>query len=270
MDVAMTEQELRDRMQAAEAAARAAGRVLLDFQARHGVRAKGHNDFVTEADEAAQAAATAVLLAAFPHDRILGEEQQVGHADADLFGPPTWVVDPLDGTTNFIHGLPIFVVSIGLVAAHLPQVGVIYDPCRAELFSAARGLGAYGQGQPLRVSSTARLSDALLATGFPASMAGQDHLNQAWRYFALRCRGLRRTGSTAYNLAHVAAGHFDAFYAHHLHAWDVAAGLALVEAAGGRVTTRDSQPYRLGSADLLLVSNGIVHDELVQAFRELP
>lgn len=265
----MTERELRERLPAAQAAARAAARVLLDYQTRHGVRSKGHNDFVTEADEAAQAAAAAVLQAAFPHDRFLGEEQQAGHADVDAFGPPTWVVDPLDGTTNYIHGLPIFVVSIGLAAQQRPQVGVIYDPVRDEMFSAARGLGAESQGKPLRVSATAGLADALLATGFPASMAGQEHLNQAWRSFALRCRGLRRTGSTAFNLAHVAAGHFDAFYAHHIHAWDVAAGLALVEAAGGRVTTRDGRPYRLGSADLLLVSNGHVHDELVAAFAEL-
>ncbi|HMP59869.1 MAG TPA: inositol monophosphatase family protein [Gemmatales bacterium] len=266
----MTEAERRERLHAATEAARAAAAALRSFRTDAAVRTKAFNDFVTEADLAAQQAAEQVLRRAFPRDLFLGEEEQAGHGLDAKFAQPTWVVDPLDGTTNFIHGLPTYVVSVGLVADHQPQVGVILDPNRDELFSGARGFGAESNGVTLQDSGVTTHADALLATGFPASRANQEHLLAAWKWFAPRTHGLRRTGSTAHNLAHVAAGHFDAYYAHHVGAWDVAAGLLLVAEAGGCYTTRAGQPYRIGSDDLLLVSNGHLHEPLLAAFAELP
>lgn len=266
----MTEADLNDRLQAAVAAAQAAAQALMTFRTNSGIRAKSLNDFVTEADERAQQAAADVLRQAFPGDRFLGEELEAGHQEVDLlYGPPTWVVDPLDGTTNYIHRLPMYAVSVALVIDGEPCVGVILDPERQELFTAVRGQGAFCNGQGICVSLTVRLADALVATGYPARLADAPDVLQAWQWFSRHSHGVRRTGSTAYNLAHVACGHFDAYYALHIEPWDVAAGLLLVTEAGGKVSGHAGRKYTLGSRELLLVSNDHIHDEFVAASSSL-
>lgn len=266
----MTEAELQARLQVAIAAAQAAAKALTTLRPSLGMRAKSLNDFVTEADETAQQAAAEVLQQAFPGERFLGEEFEAGHAEVkSFFGPPTWVVDPLDGTTNYIHRLPLYTVSVALVVDGKPHVGVILDPERQDLFTAVRGLGAFCNGLPIRVSVTDRLSDALIATGYPSLLADAADVLHAWQWFARHSHGVRRTGSTAYNMAHLACGHFDAYYALQIQPWDVAAGLLLVSEAGGKVSSYAGKAYTLGSRELLLVSNDHIHDEFVAASSSL-
>jgi myo-inositol-1(or 4)-monophosphatase len=266
----MSEGELQSRLQVAVEAVQAAAQILTAFRTRIGMRAKSLNDFVTEADERAQQAVAEVVRQAFPGDRFLGEELEAGHTEIlSLFGPPTWVVDPLDGTTNYIHRLPVYTVSVAFIVDGEPRVGVILDPERQELFTAVRGSGAFCNGTPIRVSTTHRLADALVATGYPARLADAPDVLHAWQWFSRHSHGVRRTGSTAYNLAHVACGHFDAYYALHIEPWDVAAGLLLVTEAGGKFSSHAGKKYTLGSRELLLVSNDQIHDEFVAASSSL-
>jgi myo-inositol-1(or 4)-monophosphatase len=171
-------------------------------------------------------------------------------------------VDPLDGTTNYVHDCPAYCVSIGLEVAGELAVGVIYDPRLDELYTAVKGQGAALNGRPLRTSPTDRLDDALLATGFPPDLRGQERQLDWWRYFSLRARSLRRTGSTALNLAYVAAGRFDGYWAFDNNAWDVAGGVLLIREAGGRVTAIDGGPYSHHDRPVL-ASNGSLHPALL-------
>ncbi|MCB9680114.1 MAG: inositol monophosphatase [Alphaproteobacteria bacterium] len=250
---------MRHALAVAVDAARRAGALLLAARDRGvRVRDKGARDLVTEADEASQACIVEVLQAAFPHHAVLGEE---GLSTAGDGSGLRWVVDPLDGTTNFVHGLPHFAVSIGLEVDDTPVLGVVYDPCKDELFTAIVGLGAWVGDRSLRVSSAATLDTALVCTGFPTDPAARAVAFARAARVLQAARGLRRTGSAALDLAYVAAGRFDLFFepsgGSGLGPWDVVAGIALVQAAGGRVSDAHGAAFRQGAT--LVASNGAVH-----------
>jgi len=227
----------------AEEAARAAGAVLLEHFRRLDpatIRTKSAaRDLVSAADVAAERVIVARLRAAFPAHAIESEEE-VRDARDDARAGPRWFLDPLDGTVNFVHGIPAFSVSIALYEGLVPEVAVVHLPRFGETFTAVRGGGAFADGVPLAVSATAELGDALLATGFPYRRNELEHDNLAnFARFFLDVRGLRRIGSAAIDLAYVAAGRFDGFWELHLEPHDVAAGALLVREAGGVVRDAD-------------------------------
>lgn len=250
---------------AVEAARRGAAE-LESWRKRFQVREKARADLVTDADHASQAAVKAHLLAAFPDHLFVGEEEAYGKSLADTRppadAPPTWVVDPLDGTSNYVHDVPAYCVSIGLLFAGKAVVGVILDPRLNELFSAAAGHGAFLNGDPMKVSETATVRDSLLSTGFPAGWAAQQRNLAAWRTLSEHSQALRRTGSTALNLAYVAAGRFDGYWAYDNWAWDVTAGACLVAEAGGTVTAVDGTGFDPFRPDIL-ATNARTHAELL-------
>jgi myo-inositol-1(or 4)-monophosphatase len=227
---------------------------------------KGSIDLVTEIDLACERMCRDTIAARFPGHDVLAEE--LGSAEAGR-SPSRfrWVFDPLDGTTNYTHGLPIYCSSLALEVDGRAEVAAIYDPTRKELFTAERGEGSYLNGQALRVSSTTTLIDSLLVTGFPYSVheeAGE--LVALFGYFLGRARAVRRLGSAALDLAYVAAGRFEAFWEQHLKPWDVAAGALIVTEAGGRVTGMDGGEFDPAAAHLI-ASNGQVHAEVVETIR---
>jgi myo-inositol-1(or 4)-monophosphatase len=272
--------ELSAWLNAAQTAARRAAAVLESWRFRFNVREKGRADLVTDADLASQQAVRDELLGRFPDHGFLGEEGEVGAASraapngpARLAGPtdrpPTWIVDPLDGTTNYVHDCPAYCVSIGLEVNGELVVGAVYDPRQDEMFAGASGLGATLNGQPLKSSSTAELENALLATGFPADLRGHERQLDWFRYFSLRARSVRRTGSTALNLAYVAAGRFDGYWGFSNNPWDVAGAVVLIREAGGVVTGMDGGAYDHHGGECL-ASNGLLHPALVAAMRDGP
>lgn len=242
---------LTEYREAACEAARRGAAVLLEWRQRFQVREKGRADLVTEADLGSQQAIHDYLQQRFPDHAFLGEE---GEGERQIPGPdapPTWIVDPLDGTTNYVHDYPAYAVSIGLQVKGALVVGVVYDPTREELFSAASGQGTYVNDRRLQTSNTDQLGDAMLATGFPPDMRGKEFIFAYWQHFSLHARSLRRTGSTALNLAYVAAGRFDGFWSFDNFVWDVAGGTVLVREAGGIVTNVDGSPYNPYTPDAL-------------------
>jgi myo-inositol-1(or 4)-monophosphatase len=261
--------DLTEYREAACEAARRGAAVLEQWRAKFQVREKARFDLVTEADVGSQQAIRGYLEQRFPGHGFLGEEGDGAKARPGPDAPPTWVVDPLDGTTNYVHDCPLYCVSIGLQVAGEMVVGVVLDPSRQELFWAAKGQGAWVNDRRLRTSRAARLDEALLATGFPPDMRGQERALEWWRYFSLRARSLRRTGTTALNLAYVAAGRFDGYWAFDNHAWDVAGGIVLIREAGGTVTNVDGTPFDPYTPDGL-ASNGPLHPALLEALRSGP
>ena len=234
-------------------AARAAGtlinRAALDIEAVR-VSEKNANDFVTEVDQAAEKAIIDTLLTAYPQHGILAEEsgQQHGNQGSDFI----WIIDPLDGTTNFIHGFPVYCVSIALAVKGKVEQAVIYDPTRNDLFTATRGRGAFMNDRRIRVSKRIRMADCLISTGFPFR-AGQDY-EQFMQIFMDMMRstaGVRRPGSAALDLAYVAAGFSDGFFETGLQPWDVAAGSLLVQEAGGLVGNFTGEANFLHSGECL-------------------
>jgi myo-inositol-1(or 4)-monophosphatase len=199
------------------------------------VTRKRHNDFVTEVDKAAEQAIIEMLHRAFPDHAILAEESgaSAGNAGESEY---TWIIDPLDGTTNFIHGFPQYAVSIALRHKGTLTQGVIFDPTKNELFTATRGRGAYLNERRIRVSKRAQLADALVGTGFPfRDFDGLDEYLSMFRALTARTAGLRRAGAAALDIAYVAAGRLDGFWEMGLSAWDMAAGALMVKEAGGLV-----------------------------------
>jgi myo-inositol-1(or 4)-monophosphatase len=250
---------------AAVDAARRGAEVLESWRGRFSVREKARADLVSEADQASQDVIKAHLLGAFPDHRFLGEEESVGMAIESTRpapnAPPTWVVDPLDGTANYVHDVPAYCVSIGLWAGGKPVVGVILDPRLNELFTAAAGHGAFLNGKPMKVSTITTVRDGMIATGFPANYQKQLRNLGVWTKVTAEAQSLRRNGSTALSLAYVAAGRFDGYWAFDNWAWDVAAGAVLVAEAGGKVTASDGSPFDPFRHDSL-VTNGLLHAEL--------
>ena len=235
---------------------------------------KGEVNPVTETDTAAEALIISRLKAYFPDHRILAEEegfvgiQPDGEDDARVPDQPMWVVDPIDGTNNFAHGFPHFSVSLALQVEGDAVVGVIYNPLLEEVFAATAGGGFTLNGEPARVSSVDRLEDAFLAAGFPYDRrTAADNNVERLDHFLRRSQGVRRAGSAALDLAHVACGRFDGYFEIRLSPWDVGAGVLLVREAGGRVTDFDNNPHGL-SGDTILASNGHIHDEMLHVIRE--
>ncbi len=247
-------------LDAAIAIAGEAGEVLLAHVGRDlDVHHKGAIDLVTSADRAAETLIVERLGAAFPDDAILAEESR----GAIHPGGRRWLVDPLDGTTNFAHGYPLFAVSIALEIDGVVQCGVVHEPNRRETFAAARGRGATRNGRPLAVSTVDSLGRSLLVTGFPYSIREEPEPTLTLlRAFLGEAQGLRRDGSAALDLCFVAAGHFDGFWELGLKPWDVAAGSLIVEEAGGRVTNLDGGPFELAGGRLL-ATNGRVHQAML-------
>jgi myo-inositol-1(or 4)-monophosphatase len=260
---------LKTYVEAACEASRRGAAVLEEWRHRFSVREKARFDLVTDADLASQKAIHAYLAERFPGHGFLAEEDKAGQGRPGPDAPPTWIVDPLDGTTNYVHDCPLYCVSIGLQVAGELVVGAVLDPGRNELFHAARSLGAWLGERRLQTSSATSLDEALLATGFPPDMHGQERTLAWWRHLSLRTRSLRRTGSTALNLAYVAAGRFDGFWAFDNHVWDVAGGTVLVREAGGSVTNIDGSSYDPYTPDAL-ATNGRLHGAILQEFRNRP
>ena len=258
----------------AAAIAREAGARLREFLAA-GVETeyKGDVDLVTVADRTSETLIRGRLGEAFPEHGIYGEEGTRERLQSEY----RWYVDPLDGTTNFAHGIPHFCVSMGL--EHRPAelkpeedgtlvAAIIYDPMRDELFAAERGRGALLNGRPMRVSRTPELAEALVATGFPSRKRHLSPNVHFYHEFTLRSHGVRRAGSAALDLAYVACGRMEGFWEFNLNPWDTAAGILLVEEAGGRVSDFSGGMYHLDSREVL-ASNGLIHGELVGLFEDL-
>jgi myo-inositol-1(or 4)-monophosphatase len=249
---------------AVDTAIEAGGILLSEFDRPVKISYKGEVDLVTQADKRSEEAIVGRLRTYFPEHAIIAEEGSGQEGDARH----RWIVDPLDGTTNFAHGYPCFAVSIGFEEAGELLAGVIYQPITKELFTASRGEGAYLNEKPIRVSNVDRLSTSLLATGFPSTKRARNPNIHFYWNFTLRSHGVRRDGSAALDLACVACGRFDGFWEFGLHPWDTAAGALLVREAGGVVTTFSGDPYRPGDYETL-ASNGRIHAELQQVNAEI-
>jgi myo-inositol-1(or 4)-monophosphatase len=244
-------------------AALAVGRVQRDFFRQNPrVEKKGPIDLVTQADVAAERLFRNLIAARFPAHGVLGEEGG-GDAAGGRGARCRWIVDPLDGTTNFAHGLALFSVSIALEVDGRVEIGVVYDPMAEELFTAELGGGARLNGQRLQVSDRRELIDALLCTGFPYSIReSKGRQVDVFGAFLGRARAVRRLGSAALDLCYVAAGRFDGFWEVQLQPWDMAAGALIAQEAGGRVTRYDNAPIDLTGGQIV-ASNGRVHDAML-------
>jgi myo-inositol-1(or 4)-monophosphatase len=217
----------------------------------------------SEYDTRAEALIVAALHRAFPHHAIQAEEQGTVNTRNGAASPYRWLIDPLDGTTNFAHGFPVFAISLALMHENHPLIGVIYDPTRDECFTAARGQGVALNGEPIHTSDTPTLDVALLATGFPYDRRTRPDNNTVhFAHFIRLCQGVRRAGAAALDLAYVACGRLDGFWELRLHPWDVAAGALLVQEAGGRVSDLSGGPDYL-SGEQIVASNGHIHDEML-------
>lgn len=250
-------------------AARAAGRVITQSIGRLDtlkVDTKGRNDFVSDVDRKAEADIIAVLQRAYPDHAFLGEESGLtGATDAEY----RWVIDPLDGTTNFLHGLPHFSVSIALLKQDRLFQAIVYDPMRQELFTAGKGEGAFLDATRIRVKKTPHLADGLLGTGFPyRDKQDLDFYQRTSRHYTERCMGIRRLGSAALDLAYVAAGRLDGVWLTGLSEWDVAAGGLLVREAGGLVNDFDGGDTWRSSGDVIAATPK-VHHEMLEIMKPL-
>lgn len=251
------------------AIAREAGALLLQyFHQGLKIEYKGEADLVTAADRASETLIRERVSKQFPSHDVLGEEQGLNDRGSEY----RWYVDPLDGTTNFAHGYPVFCVSLALErrsgAAGTRIAAVVYDPTRDELFSAETGKGAHLDGKLIHVSKAAQLKECLVATGFPSQKRHKNPNIHFYHQITLRTHGVRRAGSAALDLCNVACGRFDGFWEFNLNPWDTAAGVLLIEEAGGTVTRFDGSPFRIDSSETL-ASNGLVHDALLHEFREI-
>jgi myo-inositol-1(or 4)-monophosphatase len=254
---------------AMSAIAREAGALLLHyFHQKLKIEYKGEADLVTAADRASEALIRQRVSAQFPSHDVLGEEQGLNDRGSEY----RWYVDPLDGTTNFAHGYPVFCVSLALERRKDGSgeriAGVVYDPTRDEIFTAEKGRGARLNGESIHVSKTAQLRESLVATGFPSR---KRHLNPNiffYHQITLHSHGVRRAGSAALDLCSVACGRFEGFWEFNLNPWDTAAGVLIIEEAGGRVTRFDGSRFQIDSRETL-ASNGLIHDALLHEFQEI-
>ena len=247
------------------AIAREAGTLLMKyFHQGLKIEYKGDADLVTAADRASETLIRQRITQQFPAHDVLGEEQGLNDQGSDY----RWYVDPLDGTTNFAHGYPVFCVSMALEHSGRRIAGVIYDPTRDEMFSADLGKGAHLNGKAIHVSKAAQLRECLLATGFPSHKRHKNPNIHFYHQITLRTHGVRRAGSAALDQCNVACGRFDGFWEFNLNPWDTAAGVLLVEEAGGKVTRFDGTEFRIDSSETL-GSNGLVHEALIHEFKEI-
>lgn len=259
------EQDIFEYLSVGESAARAAGQILLDYWDHIHVREKGRADLVTEADFASQEKVKEMILQAFPTHKILGEENTPGTDAAGGPGVYRWIVDPLDGTTNYVHTFPNFAVSIGMEFSGEMQVGVIFAPVTGECFTSVKGHGAFLNGKPLQTSRVTEPEESLVAVGFPPN-AGYDSPDLRSFLNVLVCtHAIRRTGSTALNLAFTASGRLDATWNFRTKPWDVAAGSLLVTEAGGDIRGIFGKPFNVDEGWFLAAAN----TELQEKFQRI-
>jgi myo-inositol-1(or 4)-monophosphatase len=254
---------------AMSAIAREAGALLIEyFHQGLKIEYKGEADLVTAADRASETLIRERVAKQFPAHDVLGEEQGLKDRGSEY----RWYVDPLDGTTNFAHGYPVFCVSLALEHRSESErrrvVAVVYDPTRDELFTAQAGKGAKLNGAPIHVSQAAQLNECLVATGFPSHKRHKNPNIHFYHQITLRTHGVRRAGSAALDLCNVACGRFDGFWEFNLNPWDTAAGVLIIEEAGGKVTRFDGSAFQIDSRETL-GSNGLVHAALVREFQEI-
>jgi myo-inositol-1(or 4)-monophosphatase len=245
--------------------ARAAGAVLSNYFDRNiGFEYKGAHDLITAADKASEALIIERLRSYFPTHSIVGEESGCHEGSSEF----RWYVDPLDGTTNFAHGFPVFNVTLALERAGELICGVTFDPIRQEMYTAERGAGAYLNNRRIHVSAAAAMEESLFATGFPNWRRHRDVNVHFFHQVAMVSHGVRRAGSAALDLAYVACGRFEGFWEFGLNAWDMAAGVLLIREAGGMVTDALGRPHTLQSPHIL-ATNGAIHDEVRVLFDEI-
>ena len=247
------------------AIAREAGALLMQHFDQHiKIEYKGEADLVTAADRKSEALIRERIRAQFPGHDVLGEEEGFRDTGSDY----RWYVDPLDGTTNFAHGFPVFCVSMGLQHKDEMIAGVCFDPTRNELFAAERGKGATLNDSPIHVSKVDRLAESLVATGFPSHKRHKNPNIYFYHQITLHTHGVRRAGSAALDLCSVACGRFEGFWEFNLNPWDTAAGVLIVEEAGGRISDFHGGRFQLSSRETL-ASNGLIHDALVKEFQQI-
>jgi myo-inositol-1(or 4)-monophosphatase len=244
--------------------AREAGGLLMSFFGKVAIEYKGDADLVMKVDRASEEFLVSRIRKLWPDHDLVGEEGSRNETGSDY----RWYIDPLDGTTNFAHGYPVFCVSLGLDFKGERIAGVIYDPTRQEMFAAAQGSGTTLNGNPVRVSKTQRLVESLIATGFPSHKRHKNPNIHFYHQLTLRSHGVRRAGSAALDLCYVACGRYDAFWEFNLNPWDTAAGVLIVQEAGGTVTNFSGGPFAIESRQVL-ASNTLLHKELLAEFKAI-
>jgi myo-inositol-1(or 4)-monophosphatase len=244
-----------------EKAARAGAAAVQQWVGRLNVREKGRADLVTEADFASQEAVRKAIAEVYPDHDLIGEEGPPA-SDAAERAEYRWIVDPLDGTTNFVHGVPHYAVSLALERRGKLLAAAVFDPVNDECFTAAAGGGAMLNGRPIHTSNVDRLGDALAAVGFPPSVDRDSPDLIVFLAAIGRCQAIRRTGSAALNLCYLAAGRFDVFWSYATRIWDVAAGILVVQEAGGALSAFDGGPFDLEEARFLAAANRPLHEQL--------
>jgi len=244
--------------------AREAGDLLMSYFGKVAIEYKGDADLVTKADRTSEKLIVERIRRRWPDHDLIGEEGSRTETGSDY----RWFVDPLDGTTNFAHGYPVFCVSLALEYKKQRIAGVIFDPNRNEMFAAEKGCGARINGASIHVSSTPRLQESLVATGFPSHKRHKNPNIHFYHQLTLRSHGVRRAGSAALDLCYVACGRYDAFWEFNLNSWDTAAGVLIVEEAGGNVSNFSGQPFSIDSRQVL-ATNTLLHQELLHEFAEI-
>jgi myo-inositol-1(or 4)-monophosphatase len=250
----------------AEAAARTASKYLLSkFRSTLRIEKKGVIDLVTDVDRESEKLIKEIITNEFPDHQFLAEEGEKAISDSEFL----WLVDPLDGTTNYAHGFPVFCVSIALLENGHINTGCIFNPILDECYTAVKGQGAYLNNRSIKVSGTGELTDSLLATGFPYDIreSDDDNINE-FTAFAKSARAVRRAGSAALDLAYVACGRFDGFWEFKLAPWDLAAGIIMVLEAGGKVSSYAGGNYDLFSGEAL-ASNGLIHSQMLDVLNKI-
>jgi myo-inositol-1(or 4)-monophosphatase len=258
----MLEKETKPTLQEVELIAREAGKLLMTrYGKAHDIKMKGKVDLVTEADHLSEELILGHIKKHYPLHTIISEESGSNHQLSDH----TWYIDPLDGTINFAHGIPLFCVSIAYAFQEKLQLGVVYDPTRDECFSAEFNKGAWLNGNPIRVSKTKELIQSLIVTGFPYTPDEKHITNlEHYSYFSLRTRGVRRLGSAAIDLGYVASGRLDAYWELDINVWDIAAGCLIASEAGAIVSDVKGHPLDYRQISTVLVTNPFLHSDVLR------
>lgn len=246
-------------------ACKTAGKTLLkSYNSKKVVKSKGNNDWVTEYDIKIEKSIINILKKNFPDSEFIGEETGSSSIKKEM----TWIIDPIDGTNNFIHNYPFFCTSIGLMIKGKISYGAIYDPLRDEFFYAQKNKGAFLNGKRIRVSKVRKVSDTLLCTGFISSKKNYGKKNiDNFKRLVFKCRSIRRDGSAALDLAYVACGRLDGFWELGLNSWDTSAGVLLVREAGGRVISADGKNYNILKSKSLLASNKVILKDILSQIK---
>jgi myo-inositol-1(or 4)-monophosphatase len=264
-------ESIQEYMTVCERAVRVGAETILQWAGKCDVSKKGPADLVTQADLSSQKAISEIIWEAFPNHRIVGEEDGSLPVDANAHlrcSEYRWIIDPLDGTTNFVHGVPHYAVSIGLERNGELLVAAVFDPLQNECFTAAAGQGAKLNGQPIHPSSVMTMSDSLGIVGFPSQLKPDSPDLLVFLQAIFHCQAIRRSGSTALNLAYLAAGRYDVFWSFSAKIWDVAAGILILREAGGAICTPEGQFYRIDQRPFLAAANPTLLGQLFELTTE--